>query len=97
MTFDLDAVHHEATAEPFEFIFGGNTYTLPPSVDMFAVTALQRGDLYGGLSRLLGAEQLDQMLASDAVFDEKRLAALMEAYGKHLGVTLGESAGSTGS
>lgn len=97
MTFDLDAVEHEATGEPFEFRFGGEDYMLPPSVDMLAVAALQNRDLYGGLARLLGPEQLERMAASSATFDEPKLRALMDAYGKHLGISLGESEASTGS
>jgi len=97
VTFDLDAVQRESDKTPFEFTFGGDAYTLPPSIDMLAAASLARGDLYGGLSRLLGAGQLERMLASDAVLDEQKLMVLLEEYGKHLGTPLGESLASTGS
>lgn len=90
MTFDLDAVANEATAAPFEFTFGGGAFTLPPAIDVLAVAAIEQGRLYEGLHRLLGDEQWERMVASEAVFDESKLVALLDAYGKHIGISLGE-------
>ena len=90
MTFDLDAVANEATAASFEFTFGGESFTLPPTIDVLAVASIEEGKLYDGLHRLLGDGQWERMLALDAVFDESKLVALLEAYGKHIGISLGE-------
>lgn len=95
--FDLDAVTNEVEGIPFDFTFGGEKYQLPPKVDFFAAVAFAEGDRITGMRRLLGDEQWDRMVASDATFDETRLGALLEAYRAHLGVGLGESGASTDS
>lgn len=95
--FDLDAVENETEGIPFEFSFGGEKYELPPRVDFFAAAAFAQGDRITGVHRLLGDEQWERMVASDAVFDEPKLLALLEEYRKHLGVSLGESDASTSS
>lgn len=97
MTFDLDAVANEATGTPFTFTFGGEEYELAAEVDIVAAAALEGGRLYEGLRRMLGAAQLARMEASTAVLDQAKLAALLDAYKAHLGVSLGESKASTGS
>lgn len=97
MPFDLDAVAAEANGEPFEFTFGGDTYTLPPSVDLRVVGALTAGDVTDALRRLLGAEQWAKLDASDAVFTADQFKALFDAYLAHCGMTTGEAPASTGS
>lgn len=90
MTFDLDAVVTESEAKPFDFTFGGEGYVLPAQVDLLAAASLEGGRLYDGFHRLLGDAQWERLLASDAVFDQARLKALMEAYAAHVGLSLGE-------
>ncbi len=97
MTFNLDAVVTESDATEFPFTFGGEDYTLPAQVDLVAAAAMEGGKLYDGLHKLLGEAQWGRMLESSAVMDNVKLKALMEAYAAHIGVSLGESAGSTGS
>lgn len=89
-SFDLDAVVTESEATPFDFTFGGEAYTLPAQVDLLAAASLEGGKLYEGLRRLLGDGQWDRLLASTAVLDNEKLKALMEAYAKHIGLSLGE-------
>jgi hypothetical protein len=90
VSFDLDAVVTESDATPFPFTFGGEDYTLPAQVDIVAAAALEGGKLYEGLRKLLGDSQWDRLLASEAVLDQEKLKALMEAYAKHVGLSLGE-------
>ena len=90
MKFDLDAVQHDADAKPFEFSFGGEYYTLPAQIDMIAAAALESGKLNAGLQRMLGEKQWDRICATEAVLDQTRLKALMEAYAVHTGLSLGE-------
>jgi hypothetical protein len=66
-------------------------------VDILAVASMQAGLLYEGLARMLGDEQWARMNASKAVLDQEKLKALLEAYGKHIGIPLGESLASTDS
>jgi hypothetical protein len=95
--FDLDAVSRESDGIPFEFTFGGEKFTLPATVDLLAAAALEGGKLYDGLKRLLGDEQWERLLEVQKVLDTEHLKALMEAYAKHVGLSLGESGASTGS
>jgi hypothetical protein len=97
--FDLDALLAD-TPDPrpvFRFRFGGEQYTLPPSIDIRAAAALQAGKLWDGLAVLLGAEQWERMQASQSTFNGDALKALMDRYAKHTGAPLGESSGSTSS
>lgn len=90
--FDLDAVAAEANGtEPFRFTFGGEQYEMPAVVDIRVVAALTTGDVGAALRRLLGEDQWARMEASDAVFDQARFKALLEAYMAHGGSTLGEA------
>lgn len=93
--FNLDAVANEADGIPFEFIFGGEKYQLPPSPDVLAASMFAVGNFYGGLQRMLGDEQWQRIVASDAVMDQDRLAALLNAYKAHAGADVGESLAST--
>lgn len=95
--FDLDAVANEEGGIPFDFTFGGEKYQLPPRPDVLAASLMSVGNLYGGLARLMGDEQWERILGSDAVMDEPKLAALLAAYKAHSGVDLGESVASTSS
>jgi hypothetical protein len=88
--FNLDAVVSESEATPFDFTFGGEGYVLPAQVDLLAAASLEGGKLYEGLHRLLGDDQWERLLAAKAVLDTERLKALMEAYAKHVGLSLGE-------
>lgn len=104
-TFDLDALESEGT--PFRFTFGGERYEFPADLDFALI------DLIEGLSdeptkvdvtiltrlakRLFGPEQWARVEASGASFGVVRLIGLMNAYQKHLGVSLGELQASAGS
>jgi len=95
VTFNLDAVVSESEALPFEFTFGGEDYVLPAQVDLLAAASLEGGKLYEGLRRMLGDAQWDRLVAAKSVMDDVKLKALMEAYAAHVGLSLGESEGST--
>jgi len=91
--FDLDALETDGT--PFPFRHGGEDYVLPPSIDLRVALAEEAGRVDDALRLLLGDEQWDRIVASEAVFDSAKFLALMEAYKRHLGTTLGESAASS--
>lgn len=97
MPFDLDAVvaEGEGNPEPFEFTFGGDSYQLPPRIDIRAIGRLQQGDVLDALKVMLGDEQHARLMASPAVFNDTRFAALLEAYAAHQNTTAGESSAST--
>lgn len=98
MGFDLDALAAEAAgAAPFEFTFGGETYELPGQFDMRAAAALSAGKVYEGLESLLGAAQWARMQAAEQVLTDTMLAALLDRYAEHTGVSLGESSASSSS
>jgi len=91
--FDLDAL--ESEGEPFHFRHGGEDYELPPDPDIRAAVAQGEGNVLKALELLLGEEQWERILASDAVLDSKKFNALMAAYEKHIGASMGESEAST--
>lgn len=94
--FDLDAVVAEQEPpEPFEFTFGGETYSLPGEPDVRAFAALTAERLDEGLRLLLGAEQWKRMQDSPAHFRQSQLEALIVAYGAHVGADVGESQASS--
>lgn len=97
MPFDLDAVASEVTREPFEFTFGGETYTLSPTFDIRIVGHLTEGEVIEALRLTLGDEQWDQMQASETVLTSEQFKALFDAYMKHCGIDAGEASASTGS
>lgn len=99
MPFDLDAVAAEAAenGQPFEFTFGGDRYELPPRIDIRAIAFLAKGDVFDALRTLLGADQIDRLMAADAVFNDAVFAKLIEAYAAHQNVTTPESLASTSS
>jgi len=94
MPFDLDALRREAEGEPFYFTFDGDDYELPPQPDFRVATAASAGRLEEMLERLLGEEQWERLAASPAPFTRDQLEALLEAYGEHLGIDMGNSAAS---
>lgn len=97
--FNLDALlaDRQLDRPRFQFRFGGEAYSLPPSVDLRAAAAMQAGDLQAGLSLLLGKEQWGRLCAAEATFDTDALTGLMDAYLAYTGSTAGESSASTGS
>ena len=86
----------EALGERWEFELDGETFSLPTELPREAVNrlaALDPSDLDGLLQVLLGDEQVKRL-------DEHQLSiqdiqALLEAYGRDTGMSLGESSAST--
>lgn len=99
--FDLDAAMAEGSDEgrpPFEFAFGGESFSLPLDPDLRAIALLDNEDFYNGLRLLLGAEQWDRLLALDAVFGAEAFKALILAWQSYVtGGAEGGSSASTGS
>lgn len=96
MVFDLDKLIAERQPKrrrkQFQFKFGGDTYSLQGELDTLALNALGGPHGNEGLRKLLGPEQYDRILASEAVMTDATLQELFSAYAKHLGgVELGES------
>ena len=90
--FDLDKVIDEREpAKPFTFKFDGELYSLPARPDMLAAAALEGERLDEGFRLLLGTDQYARIQASEKVFDDVALVAMMTAYEKHIGENLGES------
>ena len=92
--FDLDALADEA--DPFTFTFGGQEFTFPADPDIVALEFFDKGDFQNALFVLLGDEdyqRMDAIPATTARMGHARFAALMEAYGRHLGVEPGKSSG----
>ena len=93
--YDLDAALAEKEPRPpFTFRFGGEEFSLSADPDVRALAAFSAGRLDDALRSLLGATQWDRMQAVEAVLDVDALRNLLEAYGSHAGVNLGESAAS---
>lgn len=93
--YDLDAALAEKSEkEPFTFRFGGDGYTLPADPDVRALAAFAGGRLDDALRMLLGGPQWERMQNVEAVLDTDALRGLLEAYGEHAGINLGESAAS---
>jgi hypothetical protein len=102
MAFDLDAISNDDDPQPFPFTLGGETFTLPGTLDLVAASYLSEADrnparFNDSLAKMLGAEQWERLKASPAVLDHERYKALMDAYRVHLGVSSGESPASTDS
>ena len=94
-TFDLDAFVAEAEQEPFRFRFGGQDFTLPAGMDLRIAAKMRSGQFLEALQMLLGEEQFARFDALPAVFDTRAATALLDRYAQHLGVSLGESQGSS--
>jgi hypothetical protein len=91
MAFKLDAVAREAKAEPFEFTFDGETYTMPPDFDVRYAGMMTDGDVLGGLAGVLGPEQWERLNSADAILSITKVNELLEEWCEHIGVELGES------
>jgi hypothetical protein len=98
MPFDLDAALAEREPRvPFEFVWGGETYSLPASPNLLAFSRLTSGvtaEAYRALKTIFGDDQYDRLEANPKVFDGPALAAFMEAYAEHADVDLGEASAS---
>jgi len=90
--FDLEAAAEaaarEAKAAPFLFTYKGSNYQVPPSQSwpVEVMDLIAKGDLSEGLSRLIGAEQWQQLTeagitvgALNTLFDEVAKASGLEA------------------
>lgn len=95
MVFELDALDREAKAEPFEFRFDGEIYTLPPDFDMRHAALFTEGDVLGGLEAVLGTEQWERLSASPKMLSIGKVNQLLEEWCASIGVELGESAASS--
>ena len=89
--FDVDAIEVEASGTPFKFTFGGETYTVPAIVDFKITAHLRRGDFASAIEAMVGPEQWQKILASDAVLNLERANAIVTAFAEHVGTTVGKS------
>lgn len=86
----------EALGERWEFEVDGEPFWLPtelPRAVMNGLAALDPSDLDGLLELLLGEEQLKRL--NEHTLSVQDVQALLEAYGRDTGMTLGESSAST--
>jgi hypothetical protein len=86
----------EALGERWEFELDGEAFSLPtelPRDAVRALAALDAADLDGLLALLLGEEQFKRF--SEHATSVQDIQALLEAYGRDTGMSLGESAAST--
>jgi hypothetical protein len=95
MVFKLDSVENEAKAEPFEFEFDGDIYTLPLDFDMRHAGLFTDGRVLDGLAAILGPDQWERLDGSPKILSIKRVNELLEAWCEHIGVDLGESPASS--
>lgn len=93
--FDLDAFAAETTSEPFRFRFGGDEFELPGTVDLRVAAKLQDGKVVESLQTLIGPDQWERLDGLPGVFDYRVARELFIQYGRHLGIDLGESPGSS--
>lgn len=95
--FDLDAVEAEASGEPFEFTFGGRTYTLPhlKDIDRRVLDAADQGDI-AAMKEAFRTGLGDDFEEFDAQpMKLGTLDALFRAWTEHSGLQPGESRAST--
>jgi hypothetical protein len=86
----------EALGERWEFELDGETFSLPTELPRTAVNrlaGLDPSDLDGLLQVLLGDEQFTRL--DEHALSVQDIQALLEAYGRDTGMTLGESSAST--
>jgi hypothetical protein len=86
----------EALGERWEFEVDGELFTLPtelPRAIVGKLATLDAADLDGLLTLLLGDEQFKRL--DEHAMSVQDVQALLEAYGRDTGMTLGESAAST--
>jgi len=95
--FDLDAVEAEAAGEPFEFTFGGHTYTLPhvQDVDRKVVLTADQGDIAAMISLFQLGLGDDYERFNAQPMKLRTLEALFKAWLKHCGLEPGELLAST--
>lgn len=100
MTFDLDAfiAEREALVEPFTFTFAGGEWTaLTSRPDVRFAMLLDRGDVGGALTLMLGVDGYNRLIATGAPFATEDLVELLKRWTAHAGTSLGESSASSGS
>ncbi|GAA0608535.1 hypothetical protein GCM10010174_27200 [Kutzneria viridogrisea] len=88
----------EAVGGTWEFELDGEPFTLPTELSTQTVrtlTELDPTDLDGLLAALLGEEQFTRF--SGHATSVQDIQALLEAYGRDTGMSLGEGSASTGS
>lgn len=86
----------DALGERWEFELDGDVFALPTELPREAVrqlAALDPSDLDGLLVLLLGEEQFKRF--SERATSVQDVQALLEAYGRETGASLGESSAST--
>ena len=89
--FDLNALEVEGeNAEPFEFTYEGESFTMPTAAGMTwqDQLALERADQLEALRLILGDEQYDRF--EKLPMSVGRLSALIEAWQAHQGLQPGE-------
>jgi hypothetical protein len=82
--------------EPFTFVFGGEEFELPADPDVVVWEMLSTNRLQAFLMATLGDDAYARMAdipADVATMTRERLAALLEAYQKHLGIEAPKSSG----
>jgi hypothetical protein len=88
----------EAHGERWEFELDGEPFWLPTELPRQVVRQLadlDQSDLDGLLTLLLGEDQVKRL--DEHTVSVQDIQALLEAYGRDTGMTLGESSASTGS
>lgn len=95
--FDLDAVEAEAAGEPFEFMFGGRTYTLPHlhDIDRSLLNAADQGDVAAMQEAFRSGLGDDYEEFNAKPMKLRSLNALFAAWVEHSGLKPGESQAST--
>lgn len=86
----------ESLGERWEFEVDGELFSLPTELPREAVrelAALDSADLDGLIMLLLGDEQFKRL--AEHAMSVQDIQALLEAYGRDTGMTLGESSAST--
>jgi hypothetical protein len=97
--YDINAARAqrlEALGERWEFELDGDVFSLPTELPRDAVRvlgALDPADLDGLLTLLLGEEQFKRFGEHDISVQD--IQALLEAYARDTGMSLGESSAST--
>lgn len=88
----------EALGERWEFELDGEVFGLPTELARSTVqrlTALDPSDMDGLLTLLMGPEEFQRFNKHQTTVQD--IQALLEAYGKETGMSLGESSASTSS
>lgn len=83
MSFDLDAVANDG--EPFEFTFGGETFSFPADAPMAFNSLISEGHDLEGFRLLFGDEQWARVEAMPDKLGTRKARALLKAYNEHLG------------